>query len=250
MALCVGHSARTVRPHTRGSECHLRRLGPVLARTGYSATAGCADKAPHGGNSRRSTPRTGLTTQTARQTHSKRRPGSSWTLLVHGMRRSWPVSRAWCGQARRPHAGERDSGRSPRSGRGFLAGVGTLIGGMICMAAVVAGIVISSRAVIGGRSWGLSPHPRFAVLDVGPAESDGVDREVSEMLANSVNPEFDKSDIRVARRVLALNLGWLVPAVDGSLCLVRLVYPLITTVDGWNSRAGKMVWKRRAAGYL
>jgi hypothetical protein len=74
------------------------------------------------------------------------------------------------------------------------------------------------------------PHPGLAVFDGSPTPADALPPEIIAMLSRSSHPEFGKADIRAARRVLANDPGWLVPASNGEMCLVRLVYPLIAKV--------------------
>jgi hypothetical protein len=76
------------------------------------------------------------------------------------------------------------------------------------------------------------PSAGFAVFDSVPVADDTVPREVATALSQSAHPEFSNADIRAARRVLANSPGWLIPATNGALCLVRLVYPLVASVDG------------------
>jgi hypothetical protein len=72
----------------------------------------------------------------------------------------------------------------------------------------------------------------LATLGEARTSSDLLPKEVVTALTQSVQPEFSGADIRSARRVLPLNPGWLVPAVDGQTCLVRLIYPLIPAEHG------------------
>jgi hypothetical protein len=72
-------------------------------------------------------------------------------------------------------------------------------------------------------------HPGLAVFADAPTPSDSLPREAIASLANSVQPEFSAVDIHTARRVLANTPGWIVPASDGELCMVRVVYPVAPT---------------------
>lgn len=72
----------------------------------------------------------------------------------------------------------------------------------------------------------------FAVFNQASTAGDVIPREVATTLAQSTQPEFSYNDIQAARRVLPDEPGWLVPAVNGELCLVRLVYPLTSSVHG------------------
>jgi hypothetical protein len=75
-------------------------------------------------------------------------------------------------------------------------------------------------------------RPGFAVFDGAPTSSDALPGEVAATLSRSVNPEFGKAEIKEARRVLANEPGWLVPAANGEICLVQLIYPLVAKEHG------------------
>jgi hypothetical protein len=66
------------------------------------------------------------------------------------------------------------------------------------------------------------------VLSVGRSPDDLLPPEVLMFLSESVRPEYTPADLRAARRVLANEPGWLLPAADGEICLVRVVYPLLS----------------------
>jgi len=68
-----------------------------------------------------------------------------------------------------------------------------------------------------------SMQASFAVLDTAAATGDKLPREVIASLGLSAVPEFTLVELRQARRVLADQPGWLVPAQGGELCLVRLI---------------------------
>jgi len=72
----------------------------------------------------------------------------------------------------------------------------------------------------------------FAVFDDAPAPSDALTGEVAAALLRSLQPEFGKAQIKEARRVLANDPGWLIPAANGEVCLVQLIYPVIGVVHG------------------
>jgi hypothetical protein len=71
----------------------------------------------------------------------------------------------------------------------------------------------------------------FAVLKQAATPDDEVPPQVATALHESVEPEFTVSDIGAARRVLANEPGWLVPAADGELCIVRVVYPVAAGIS-------------------
>ncbi len=73
--------------------------------------------------------------------------------------------------------------------------------------------------------------PRFAVFASRTAD-DELPREVAAALARSAEPEFRNADIEAARRVLALEPVWLVPASGNEVCIVRIVYPLPGATQG------------------
>jgi hypothetical protein len=75
-------------------------------------------------------------------------------------------------------------------------------------------------------------RPGFAVFDDAPTPSDALTEEVAGTLSRNVQPEFGKAEIADARRVLANDPGWLVPAANGEICLVQLIYPVIGAVHG------------------
>jgi hypothetical protein len=68
----------------------------------------------------------------------------------------------------------------------------------------------------------------IGVLSVGRSPDDLLPPEVVMFLSGSVRPEYTPADLRAARRVLANEPGWLLPAADGEICLVRVVYPLLS----------------------
>lgn len=70
----------------------------------------------------------------------------------------------------------------------------------------------------------------FAVLGKGPTQDDVVPSEVGSVLSGNQGAGFTRTDLRAARRVLPDDPGWLVPASEHQICLVRLIYPLIPRV--------------------
>lgn len=79
---------------------------------------------------------------------------------------------------------------------------------------------------------GVEPLPSLAVFATPPDETDLLPPTVSAVLLRSATPEFTNADLRQARRVLADKPGWLVPASNGEICLVDLVYPTVSKPDG------------------
>jgi hypothetical protein len=76
------------------------------------------------------------------------------------------------------------------------------------------------------------PQPGFSVFAGSPTSSDALPDEIATQLPQNVDHKFAKADIRDARRVLADDPGWLVPAANAEICLVQLIYPLIPVVHG------------------
>lgn len=72
----------------------------------------------------------------------------------------------------------------------------------------------------------------FSVLAQKAGPDDVVPGQIAEALAQSTRPEFSKADIAAARRVVSDNPVWLIPAVNGELCLARIVYPLVARSHG------------------
>jgi hypothetical protein len=75
-------------------------------------------------------------------------------------------------------------------------------------------------------------RPGFAVFDRAPTSSDALSAEVAATLSRSAQPEFGQAEIKEARRVLANEPGWLVPAANGEICLVQVIYPLVAKERG------------------
>jgi len=72
-----------------------------------------------------------------------------------------------------------------------------------------------------------APSLAFEVSATPATSEDALPQDVADTLAGSAHPEFVAADLRAARRVLAQDGGWLVPADDGEACLVRLAYSLL-----------------------
>jgi hypothetical protein len=78
----------------------------------------------------------------------------------------------------------------------------------------------------------IMPSPGFEVFGGSPTSFDTLPTEIAATLSRSVKPEFGRAEIADARRVLANDPGWLLPAANGEICLVQLIYPLIAAVHG------------------
>jgi len=68
--------------------------------------------------------------------------------------------------------------------------------------------------------------PNLAVFRSERVAGDALPEELVTALEGSPAPEFDRSGLAYARRVLPSRPGWLVPSRNGEVCLVRLVLPL------------------------
>jgi hypothetical protein len=97
---------------------------------------------------------------------------------------------------------------------------------MICTAAAFCFLLTSCGATSHRPANEVKPSSRLAVLLNPPSPADAIPNEVTASLEASVKPEFSRADIHAARRVLADSPGWVVPAANGEICFVRLVYPL------------------------
>jgi hypothetical protein len=69
------------------------------------------------------------------------------------------------------------------------------------------------------------PLPRFAVF-ASRTGDDELPSEVATALAHIQRTKFSNADIDDARRVLASQPVWLVPASEDKVCIVRITYPL------------------------
>jgi len=76
------------------------------------------------------------------------------------------------------------------------------------------------------------PTPGLAAFDAPATREDRVSHEVATALSQNLRPEFSTRDIHAARRVLLDHPGWLVPAEDGEVCLVHVIYPTVTELGG------------------
>jgi hypothetical protein len=105
-------------------------------------------------------------------------------------------------------------------------------------AAGTAVILILLFAVAG---CGTADHPQpaiphrsaFSVLRSSPSVEDAIPLWVVRRLSESDKPPvLSAADFADARRVLPRQKGWLAPAPEGELCLVRVAYPLVREMDG------------------
>jgi hypothetical protein len=110
---------------------------------------------------------------------------------------------------------------SPKQAR---AGAAVLVCGLACLLTSCSSDRQNARAAV--------RHPGFSLLDQRGGPNDAVPSQVTAALEADVSPEFTARDIRIARRVLPSESAWLVPAEGGDLCLVRLVYPLVSSIGG------------------
>jgi hypothetical protein len=103
----------------------------------------------------------------------------------------------------------------------------------LCAGSVCGGmLLLSGHAARRGVGVAETPMGSLAVFADTRTASDILPAQVADSLADSTEPQFSPTDLRSARRVLADTPGWLVPAEDGELCMVRVVYPLEPPTDG------------------
>jgi hypothetical protein len=94
---------------------------------------------------------------------------------------------------------------------------------------VLLGVAVMACAVGGAFALARDPRKsveRSAVLGIPGTAEEALPTAVTEFLSNATEPEFAPAERRKARRVLANHPGWLIPASDGELCLVRVSYPI------------------------
>jgi hypothetical protein len=72
----------------------------------------------------------------------------------------------------------------------------------------------------------------FAVLQTPDSASEAMPSWVSHDLVANGEPSLSSADVRGARRVLANQQAWLIPAPEGKLCLARIVDPLVSQING------------------
>jgi hypothetical protein len=77
-----------------------------------------------------------------------------------------------------------------------------------------------------------SARSAFAVLRAPGSANDVVPSWVARHLLHGNESTFSAADIKDARRVLADQQGWLIPAADDELCLVRVIEPLVSQAGG------------------
>jgi len=83
-----------------------------------------------------------------------------------------------------------------------------------------------------GQAASSANPPPFAVLQSPATRRDASSPSVARDVLKARSPTFSITDIRDAREVLAKQEGWLIPAAEGKLCLVRVVYPLVPRSNG------------------
>lgn len=76
------------------------------------------------------------------------------------------------------------------------------------------------------------PRLSLAVLAGAPTPDSTLPVDIAASLVRSQQPRFNSANVRDARRVLANDPGWLLPAANGELCLVRVIYPLVARSNG------------------
>jgi hypothetical protein len=72
----------------------------------------------------------------------------------------------------------------------------------------------------------------FAVMRTPASSDDTLPQWVARSLTNGDEPTLSTQDLKGARRVLANQQGWLVPAPEDELCLVRVIQPLASEAGG------------------
>jgi hypothetical protein len=94
-----------------------------------------------------------------------------------------------------------------------------------------AGVSGCGRAIV-SVSYPPDRPTAFAVARSQRTPEDALPQQVVDALLLSTRPEFVNADLQFARRILPLSPGWLVPAKNREVCLVRLVEPLIPQEHG------------------
>ncbi len=124
-----------------------------------------------------------------------------------------------------------------------MEGTAARAGGVGSIAAAVrggaCGAVLALVVGVGGCGTGrselsaLTGHSSaFAVLRTARTDADLVPSRVARYLLQRDEPSLSPVDIQDARSVIHNREVWLVPAPEGMLCLVRMIYPLILGVHG------------------
>jgi hypothetical protein len=72
----------------------------------------------------------------------------------------------------------------------------------------------------------------FAVLHTPGSGDEQMPSWVSHDLVANGEPTLSATNVRGARRVLANQQAWLIPAPEGKLCLARIVNPLVPEING------------------
>lgn len=115
-------------------------------------------------------------------------------------------------------------------GASWLGGAGSIAFTRLAIAALVVTLA-GCGATRKSQPPKLSPSA-FAVLRAPASVDDAVPPWVAHYLVQGAEPTLSARDIGGARRVLANQLGWLVPAPEDELCLARVVAPLVSELGG------------------
>jgi len=111
----------------------------------------------------------------------------------------------------------------PRILLGLVVSVAVTLGARAVLARHATRAPAAARAAARASDSGES----FTVLRTARQSSDRLSSSVRATLAQSTRPAFDSIDLTDARHVPSATPAWLVPAANGELCLVRLVYALV-----------------------
>lgn len=96
-------------------------------------------------------------------------------------------------------------------------------------------LAISLAGCGGARTAETTTAPQssaFDVLRAAPRRGDALTPMVARYLLSAQGLALSPGELDNVRRVLTDQEGWLLPTVDGKLCLVRVVYPLVPTSNG------------------
>jgi hypothetical protein len=102
----------------------------------------------------------------------------------------------------------------------------------VAMVIVLAVGVAGCGAAHDSPQFATSSLSAFAVLRVPRSHDDEVPPWVEHLVLEGHEPVLSAADIQGARGVLPRQQGWLIQAPEGGLCLVRMIYPLVSEVDG------------------
>jgi len=107
--------------------------------------------------------------------------------------------------------------------------------GSIAFTRLAIGALLAALAGCGAAHRSQLPKPgpsAFAVLRAPGSVDDAVPSWVAHYLVEGAEPTLSAEDIAGARRVLANQQGWLVPAPENELCLALVVEPLVSETGG------------------